>query len=193
MGVLSEIAHPIDLVRALTGLPETTPVHVDEVSMSDSDFSCLDGHVTDTVSVVLRLGSDVLVRGYSSFLWEDRDRRVVMYGRGGDGSIYQAVLSFDEPRWDQDRLTVYSLDGADGTRSTVLETRYTNSDFPAELDQIHKVTQFVRESLRRITDPTGVHNAVTVRGARWVQEIIDEMSARASHAPRHNVEFGARR
>lgn len=192
MGVLSEIAHPIDLVRALTGLPEDTPVDIAEVSMSDSDFSCSDGDVADTVAVVLRMGSDMLVRGHSSFLWEERRRRLVLHGRRRDHSIFQAVLAFDEPRWDQDRLTVYSIDGASGTRSTVLETQYTNSDFPPELDQIYKVTRFVRESLRHLSDPTAIRNLVTVDGARWVQAIIDEMRVRASDVPRHSIAFGAR-
>jgi predicted dehydrogenase len=192
MGVLSEISHPIDLVRALTGLPEDTPVDIREVSMSNSDFSCSDADVADTVGVVCLLGSEVLVRGHSSFLWEERRRRVILYGRRKDGSIFQAVLAFDEPRWDQDWLTIYSVDGATGTRSTVLETRYTNSDFPAELDQIYKVTRFVRESLRHLSDPTAAQNLVTMRGARWVQAVIDEIGTRASQVPNHSVAFGAR-
>jgi len=193
MGVLSEICHPIDLVRALTGLPATTPVDVRDVSVSVSDFSCLDRDVADTASVVLGLGESVQVRGYSSFLWEDRDRRVILYGRGRDGSIYQAVLSFDQPRWDQDQLSIYSLDGSDGTRSTVLERRYTNSDFPADLDQVYKVTRFVRESLRHLTDPAAAANLVTVEGARWVQEVIEEMGVQASGGSGQPVEFGSRR
>ena len=65
----------------------------------------------------------------------------------------------------------------------MLETRYTNSDFPAELDQTYKVTRFVRESLRHLSDPDAIQNLVTASGARWVQSIIDEMGVRASQRP----------
>ncbi|MCL6645589.1 MAG: alpha/beta hydrolase [Dehalococcoidia bacterium] len=89
-------------------------------------------------------------------------------------------------------LTIATLDGLTGARTTVLETRYTNSDFPAELDRIYKVTRFVRESLRYLSDPSAIQNLVTVGGARWVQEIIEEMHARAAHGSPDSVQFGGR-
>jgi hypothetical protein len=174
-------------------LPETTTVEIRDVSVTSSDFSCLEDRVADSVSISFALGSELLVRGHASFLWEDRRRRVVLYGRGRDSSsLYQATLCFDDPRWDQDRLTVYRLNGRTGTRAIELETRYTNSDFPAELDQVFKVTRYVRQSLRLLSDPTATDNLVTVGGARWVQEIIEEIRTRAAGAFRPSVEFGAR-
>lgn len=193
MGVLSEISHAIDLIRALTGMPETTRFEMHDAWMTKSDFSCLDGRVADSVSTVFTLGATLLVCGHASFLWEERRRHIVLYSRGHDGSrLYQAVLRFDDPRWDQDRLTIYRLDDG-GTRSVELETYYTNSDFPAELDQVFKVTRFVHESLRLLSDPTAAQNLVTVSGAKWVQEVIEEIGVRTAQAPGPGVKFGARR
>jgi predicted dehydrogenase len=194
MGVFSEISHPVDLVRALVGLPEDTPFELLDASTSASDFSVGDRAVPDSVDTSFLLDGRLPVRGHASFLWPARNRRFVLYyTEPSTGRLYQAVLTFDAPRWDEDHLEIWRI-GRRGTRVLEHEVRYTNADFPAELDQIFKVARFTAESLRLRFDPRAADGTVRIRGARWVQEAIEEMTERSATAGKVPVvSFGAGR
>jgi predicted dehydrogenase len=194
MGVFSEISHPIDLVRGLIGLGEETPFDLLDASTSSSDFSIGEGPVADSVDTSFLLDGRIPVRGHSSFLWQERDRRFVLYcADQSSGELYQAVLTFDKPRWDEDQLEIYRI-GAYGERTITHRIAYGNADFPAELDQIFKVARFAAESLRLLADNTDADRLVRIRGARWVQGAIEEMSDRSkANGKAALVSFGTSR
>lgn len=189
MGVLSEMSHPLDLVRCLCDLDADVPAEVLDASLASSDFSADDVVVPDSADVHLVLGGSIVVRGHSSFLWDSRMRRIVIYAGASDGETFRAVLEFDDSRWDQDRLVVARLDPVGGRPETVLRTAYDNDDFPAALDQVHKVARFVDESLALRVAGARPGRLVTMAGAGWIQRVLDAIehhdvrgkSARPTH------------
>ncbi|MGY2026958.1 Gfo/Idh/MocA family protein [Nocardia gipuzkoensis] len=182
MGVLSEISHPIDLVRCLLGQPADAALELLQATITESDFSPLCPSGADTAHVTYRCGG-VPVIGSSSFLWVGRRRKIVCWVVTGEGT-HQAVMDFDNPRWDEDSLTIWHLDGATGHRQEILERSYTIDDFPAELAQVNKVARFVVDSLTPRPDI-----AATMADAKWVQSALEEINSNAVHV-RPRIEFG---
>jgi len=174
MGILSEISHPLDLVRFLIGQPADVPFNLVRATQLDSNFTCLPSVVPDTTYITYTLGG-VLVNGFSSFLWPDRHREITIWSSSRAGAVtYQAVMWFDDKLWDQDRLAIYRLHPVTGEREQVFRSEYSNEDFPAELFQINKVAQFVADSLSVLEDqPSNI--VARTADAHWVQHALDSI------------------
>lgn len=176
MGVLSEISHPVDLVRILIGAGPDAKVTVSAASGSRSRFSVVDHALLDTVDVDYILDG-VPVRGHSSFLWEGRDRRIVLYGRTGRlGSLFQAVFDFDRPSWDCDRLRITRIDESTGARDEIFASHCDKDDFPRDLKHIFKVTRFCAIALRALYEPESRAQLALAKDAWWVQQTIDSFA-----------------
>ncbi|MEV6677932.1 Gfo/Idh/MocA family oxidoreductase [Streptomyces erythrochromogenes] len=176
MGVLSEISHPVDLVRILIGARPDAMFTVRAASGSRSRFSVVDRALLDTVDVAYTVDG-VPVRGHSSFLWEGRDRRIVLYGRTSlAGALFQAVLAFDRPSWDCDSLRVTRVDESTGAREEVFASHCDRDDFPRDLKHIFKVTRFCAVALRALYQPEYAEQLALAEDAWWTQRAIDAFS-----------------
>jgi predicted dehydrogenase len=172
IGDISEISHPLDLTRVLAGLPSDVPVQLKRAMGTSSDFNPHGPKLLDTLDVQLTLDSKLVVVGHSSFLWDQRMRRIVLYGRfAGDGRLCQVLLDFDNPRWDVDRLVIAGIDAAGGDRTVVFETNYDHSDFPPELFKIAKVHAFIAAALGAPGAATDL--VADFDCAFWVQSLIE--------------------
>ncbi|MGH3693331.1 MAG: Gfo/Idh/MocA family oxidoreductase [Pseudonocardiaceae bacterium] len=132
MGVLSELSHPLALVRYLLNSPAETPLHLASATATHSDFSSFSDHVCDGVNLVGSL-SKCLVVGTSSFMCEERRRRLILYARNPAHShTWQLVLDFDNPVWDNDTFSAYMLEPAGGRRVEVAHTAYRATEIPED-------------------------------------------------------------
>lgn len=187
MGVLSEISHPVDLVRTLIGAGVDADFAVRAASGSRSRFSVVDRALLDTVDVDYTIDG-IPVRGHSSFLWEGRDRRIVHYGRiRPSGALFQAVLEFDRPSWDCDSLRITRMDESTGAREEIFASRCDKEDFPRDLKHIFKVTRFCVAALRALYQPAHRDQLALAQDAWWAQRAIDAFSE--SMGEGHAIEF----
>ena len=159
MGVLSELIHPVDLVGHLFGDLMGSGLRTVGGFELRSDFNAPGSDVADSVHVLLDCRG-VPVVGHASFAWDRRERRVLAYLREGD-DLLRATLTFDAPRWDCDSLVIDRIAPDGRATATAGRLAVANADFPSELDQIHKVHQFLRESL------------VAVRAGRVSPRLVD--------------------
>jgi Oxidoreductase family, NAD-binding Rossmann fold len=190
IGILSEISHPVDLCRALVGGPVSAKFELLSASAIRSDFAFPADHKLDSIDVRFKLGG-VVVAGHSSFVWDRRTRRIVVYARSPHhDSLYQAVLNFDDPHWDHDRLDVYALDSRSGSRDRVYDASCSSIDFPAELERVFKVARFIHEGVETLADGGATGHTVDLRGAKWVQEALNDM-AEACESRTSEMEFEA--
>ncbi|WP_157229045.1 Gfo/Idh/MocA family protein [Nocardia brevicatena] len=178
MGVLSEISHPIDLVRFLIGEHPDVGFELVSATLTESNFTQSEVPVPDTAYVTYTIGNTPVL-GSSSFLWTSRRRNIVIWAEShGESGVYRATFDFDNPLWDQDDLVIHRLDPATGDANVVAEYRCTNSDFPEDLFQINKVARFVADSLS--TDGARSRVAAAPADAEWVQVALDTIERQAA-------------
>lgn len=171
MGVLSELIHPVDLVGHLFGdrLGSGPPRIVGGFELR-SDFNAPGSDIADSVHVLLDCGG-VPVVGHASFAWDRRERRVLAYLREGD-DLLRATLIFDAPRWDCDSLAIDRIAPDGRVTATADRVAVANADFPSELDQIHKVHLFLRESLAALRTGRASPRLVDFSAALALQRLI---------------------
>ncbi|WP_409185972.1 Gfo/Idh/MocA family protein [Amycolatopsis sp. VS8301801F10] len=178
MGDATEVVHPLDLVRYLLRLPATAETRVLHAIGTSSDFSPAAGALPDSLSCQLTMG-DVLVIGNSSFLWDERRRRIILYATDDQPGILQIVLSLDEPEWDDDSYWVWRI-GTGGERVQVAAGRRRADEHPAAVRGIAKVCRFL-ESACACGDADSV---VDLAGALWVQGVLEDLIETADSAGR---------
>jgi predicted dehydrogenase len=182
MGVLSELTHPLDLVRYLLGAEADAPFRLESASSTNSDFSSFSDSVSDSVSVVGDIAG-CLVLGTSSFVWEERRRRLVLYGRSQyDGRTWQLVLDFDNPCWDNDTFSVYELEPNGGRRVETRGTAYRAADLPPEVRYVDKIYRYLLDVADSVTSTRSLLRGAEVMDAYWVQKTLDDI-ARLSARP----------
>lgn len=141
VGVMSEIIHPLDLIKYIF---KVGGFHFEAALTTSSDFSVSRTAVVDSCDVLMDAGSCKIV-GHSSFVWAHRQREIT--GLLSDGSrLVRANFVFDNPHWDCDQFRLDSI-GPEGQIENILSFSTTNEDFPPELRQIYKVGQFIKCSL----------------------------------------------
>lgn len=180
IGDATEVVHPLDLIRYLLGLPSSISVDVLSAVGTDSDFSWC-GQLPDSLDLQLRMGETLIV-GHSSFVWDERYRRVIVYATDLAGDIYQASLILDSPRWDDDSFTVRRIE-ADGTATQLWQRSFHRSDVLGPLRGISKVHQFVARSC---ASPPG-EELVDLNGALWAQRTLASVLEHAEKYGRPSV------
>jgi predicted dehydrogenase len=184
MGVLSELSHPLDLVRYLLGWPQEAPLQLTSVTSTRSDFSLVDD-VMDGVSLVGSIG-DTLLMGSSSFVWEERRRRLILFARDStDGRVWQLVLDFDNPVWDNDTFTAYELNPETGQRVEVERIAYGASDIPEAVRHVWKIHRYLLDVADGIVGNRTHARYAGLHDARWVQTALDDISQQERGADRH--------
>ncbi|WP_258868959.1 Gfo/Idh/MocA family oxidoreductase [Alkalilimnicola ehrlichii] len=179
MGVLSELSHPLDLARVLLASPASELLELSAASSTFSDFSVTGLPAADDVSVTGSIDG-VLVSGKSSFLWDERKRRIVVYAcQKESGNTWQVVLNFDAPRWDDDSMVVYEINPCGGERQKVAEKRYRSSDLDPQVRHINKLYRYLLEVADTLAERGRSPRFADAADARWAQVALDEVASLA--------------
>jgi predicted dehydrogenase len=163
IGVLSELTHPLDLVKYLFGIqdPRIVSVHARESDFASSTERCLDSIDVCIETSLYRLA------GHASFCWSERLRRLFAVLRNTDGTSMLVNFDFDMPRWDCDSVTIRLC----GSKEIIFEHRVNNSSFPGELDEIGKVALFTSRSIESFRLQSTHAEQVDVAGAIENQQL----------------------
>jgi predicted dehydrogenase len=175
----SEITHPLDLIRVLAKLHHDVPVRILSSSVGYSDFCAHAPQTLDSIDVQLQLGDSLFVTGHSSFVWEERRRRIIVYLRDDTTrETFQAVLNFDDPIWDNDDLVIHSIAPVGGKRTIAFRSQYSAEDFPRGIFKVAKIYRFLRENLATLDEPRIGENLALLSDALWIQRVIHEIRER---------------
>lgn len=172
MGVLSEIIHPLDLIDYIFSLHDWK---VTGGLCMSSDFSCSDEVLPDSVDVLLEM-PDFPALIHSSFVWGERRRVVSAILSGGSREIYCVTFEFDRPFWDCDTLTIHSVGPETGAKQIILSDKCDNSDFPPELREVYKISEFIRKSLLHLTGAELCAQIVELEQVIKLESILDRIS-----------------
>lgn len=180
IGVLSELSHPLDLSRCLIGSSPLTPLQLVSATATYSDFSSHSDLVADGVTVVADLEGCVIVGG-SSFVWEERRRRLVLYAQtAADGRSWMIVLDFDNPVWDNDTFQVYELEPS-GRRTEIVRFRYSAAELPESVRHVQKTYQHLLDVADSLAGVPNRRRYADVADALWVQEALEDIGTRACY------------
>lgn len=184
MGVLSELSHPLDLARYLLGRPQEAPLRLASATATHSDFAFAD-RVADGVNLLGEIGG-ALVVGSSSFVWEERRRRLILFAREAVGErTWQVVLDFDNPVWDNDTFTAWKLDPVTGQRVEVERIVHRASDIPEAIRHVWKIHRYLVD----VADSLAGHHTraryADVDDALWVQTALDDIGRQVHGTDQH--------
>lgn len=173
MGVLSELTHPLDLVDYLLGCERWRVRAAHGVS---SDFAPSSPGTLDSLDLLLDCGAFTVI-GHTSFVWPRRHRNLTVFLSDDSGDLHKAILDFDVGRWDCDRLEIHRVHARKADRR-VFTAACRNDDFPRELHQIYKVTEFVRKSLAGAAARARFPELVDYAQAVKVQRLLEELDGK---------------
>lgn len=174
MGVISELIHPLDLVRYLF-VPG--PLAVAGTNGLASDFSPYGTEILETLDVNMQSG-DIPVLLHTSFGWPSRMRRLTALLWSPEKGMFRADLTFDTPHWDCDTVQIFSISAA-GRYSPVHEHQLSNENVPADIRGIAKVVRFVDESVSAWQRERPAHNLVNLSEAVALQKILHDIESTA--------------
>ena len=183
-GVLSELIHPIDLMRFLFA---KLPLAVDAALVVRGDYRPHAGDVPESVDVHGRLGNAPLLV-HSSFAWPRRRREISALVRDGK-DLFRFELHLDTPHWDTDDLHITSI-----SRSGRIEDVHRFGTVTADVDPgirgVAKVTAFLDRSLARWRGHGGADGLVDLATAVELQRLLDDVGkADPCRAPAHYGHF----
>ena len=173
IGVAAEVVHPLDLVDHLIGLDEWTVL---SAAGTVSDFAPNSPGQIDSVDLRIQTPKYHLI-GHSSFVWPSRHRSLTITLHGGSGASYRAVFTFDEPRWDCDRLAIYRLESAAGQKALVWSRSVSADDFPGRPEQLAKVSEFLRTGLTAVATGSSPDVLVGYAQALKLQRLLDDIES----------------
>lgn len=175
MGVLSELIHPLDLLRHLFPPGQLTVMGTNALA---SDFSPHGTEILETLDVNA-LSGETPVLLHTSFSWPGRMRRVTALLWSPVKGMFRADLTFDTPHWDCDALEIFSI-STSGRYHRVHEWRLSHDDVPSDIRGIAKVVRFIDESVR------------TWRGEEPSPRLVDLDEAIRLQESLHDIECSAR-
>lgn len=183
IGVRSEISHPIDLILMISGISVETPFKILQGSYLFSDFSHSSPQILDTINVNMKFGDRLIVNGNSSFLWDKRDRRIILYLSSCDRRItHMVTLTFDNPHWDLDTCTISEISVFDGKRRTIEHWEIKEQDINPDIFCISKTAQFMEENIRELTGGQASTTLARLKQACYVQSIVDALQEDAQQS-----------
>src|SRR5690606_31735288 len=136
--------------------------------------------VLDTVQLTASLG-EALVTGYASFVNIMRQRTVDFSFVDRDARLIHAHLVFDTPRWDHDRLRIWTC-GANGAEELLHEVA-TAPDEPGP-EALHKRSRLGRQVVRAVAlkEPPRQPFA-SLDTAVALQRLLNELDTHAQAPP----------
>lgn len=176
LGVISvELAHPVDLVLMLARVDPGTHFKVASAVASRSNFDVGEQSALplDTVHASLEFASGLQMIVSTSLLWAERQRKIELTLADCDGNASElAVLTFDKPMWDLDRLDIYEIRQTGG-RPDLIETMNVDAaSWNTDRLTIGKVCAFLESNLGEVAGDT--HDLVPrLSQATYVQEVLE--------------------
>lgn len=175
IGAISEVIHPLDLVKFIFGCQD---IEIRNVIATSSDFSINSEDTIDSIDLLAN-AENYKILGHSSFLWPARHREIIGFVTV-DCEAFRVIFNFDNPLWDCDQLKIEKINRSNGEFSTILEAKTHNSDFPEALHQIYKVSEFVRNAfLFKKNDKRAIHKNVDYDIAAELQLLLEEISIKS--------------
>jgi predicted dehydrogenase len=179
MGIMSEVTHPLDLILYIAGVPVETDFEVINATIILSDFARTPDPLLDSIDLAIEFSSGLLVTGSCSYMWSDRDRRVLVYLGAQTGvTTHLAVLTFDTPLWDIDKVEIFDLRQRPGQRTQVELMAVTEGDLPPRRAGINKLCLLL-ESVILELDGQRCEKAARLDQAVYVQRILDAVAQKA--------------
>ena len=184
-GVISvELAHPVDLVLMLARVDPDTHFKVASAVASRSNFDVGEQSALplDTVHASLEFAGGLQMIVSTSLLWAERQRKIELTLADCDGNASElAVLTFDKPMWDLDRLDIYEIRQTGG-RPKLIETMNVDAaSWNTDRLTIGKVCAFLESNLGEVAGET--HALVPrLSQATYVQEVLERIEEAANVA-----------
>jgi predicted dehydrogenase len=179
--VLTELSHPLDLVLFLADVPVGTRFQVLAATSAKSNYNtgAAASQALDTVHFTVEFETGLQLIGGTSYLWPQRRRQVELLLTDGAGQASElAVLVFDDPIWDLDRLEIYDVRASGGRPELVYKNGLSSACWPTERLTVGKVCRFLEANLEEIG---GRRNGLLPRLDQgvYVQEVLEAIAETA--------------
>lgn len=178
IGILSEITHPIDLCLCLADAYAPELEFECTAFCTKSDF-VRDGKATlDSASAFITIRDEILIQGTSSYIAPKRARQIEALLASDDGTIAGiALLTFDDPFWDDDTLTIYEIDYQAGRLKEKFRFDY-RSNVHRHQRAPKKLLDFIRDILQ--ISPSGTNwRLPNFKQSCVVQSLINDIEQQA--------------
>ena len=192
IGVTTEISHALDCVAMLAGISPGTPFEILQGSYIRSDFSFSGSALLDTINMTVRFGGNLIIDGNSSFLWEKRERRIILYLSNHEHLVtHMAALIFDNPYWDLDTCVINKADSMEGIPKLVRKWKVLRKDIDPNTFCISKTLQFLEENVSELKGGPESPRLARLGQACYIQEILEALIKDASRSDVNTSIFGA--
>lgn len=173
MGVFSEMAHPIDLAGYVADLGAVYDFKLLNATSIRSLYSRSDHPVPDSVEMTIAFPNGVILSGSGSYLWDNRDRRVIFYlGKELQCARYVAALRFDHPRWDDDSMEIWDLGMQPGCMTKIEKPIHLSERIETRLVGVDKMYRLVGCLIRELQGKRSSELA-RLDDAIFVQRVLD--------------------
>jgi predicted dehydrogenase len=192
-GVVSvELAHPVDLVVMLAGIPSGQPYRLVSAfgARSDFDIEPRSALPLDTVYAAVEFSRGPQVFVSTSLLWSKRERRIELVLADEHGAARElATLVFDDPIWDLDRLSIFDITASGGSPRRVDQLKLSRDSWPQERFTIGKVCRFLEANLSELAG--GERRPLPrLRQAIYVQRLLEDIRSAAQQTAMSTRGFG---
>lgn len=173
LGVTSEISHPIDLILLLAGIEAETKYEILNSCYLFSDYSYSGKRVLDSISANIKFEDGLVVNANSSFLWDGRERRLILYLSDSNKQVkYIVTIIFDDPHWDLDTCIICDVGALEGKRKLIHKWKIKKEDIEPEILCISKTSQFLEENINEVLDIDNSDVLSRLNQACYVQKIV---------------------
>lgn len=175
IGVVSEISHPLDLVLMLADINDNEKFKILQGSYISSDYSFFKTNLIDTISVKIKFGENLIVDGNSSFLWDRRERRIILFLSDNSQVKYMASIVFDSPQWDIDTCIISSVGIDSGKKVQIKKIASRQEGVKSDVLCISKIVKFIQENIYELKTNKISNNLVHLSQGIYIQNIIDAL------------------
>jgi predicted dehydrogenase len=180
IGVLSELIHPVDLIRYL--FPDND-LRILGGHGVESDFSPHSASILDSLDLHATMG-DAPVLLHSSYAWPTRQRTISALLWSPTEGMIRVELDLDTPHWDCDRLDISRI-ASNGRWARIHHSATDVATLPLPIQGVGKVVNFLDSSLRAARTGRADDELVDLTTAGELQKICNDIdrSIRRFDAP----------
>jgi predicted dehydrogenase len=173
VGVVSEITHPVDLACYLGAVKDDSDFQLHFSCILESDYARGGAFKPDTMMACAEFEGGMLLSGTSSYVYSQRSRTMEFLLADEFSNIVEvAVLHLDNPRWDDDSLRIFRIDG-DAILPSLETSCITQSHEFGSRRHIEKICLFLEDVISNIGGG-GSKALPTKSQALLVQKIVNE-------------------
>lgn len=194
IGVTSEISHPIDLILMLSGITTGTAFEILQGSYLFSDYTYSGRQILDTINVNMRFGDNLIINGCSSFIWDKRERRLLLFLSNIDGLVtHIAAIDFDNPYWDIDTCSISKVVIGEGKRKLIHKWEIKKEDIHPDIFCISKTSNFLAENINEIKGEKKSSTLARLSQSCYIQSIVNSLEIDARQKVFDTPIFSAQR